>query len=254
MLLSCIILTKNEEQNIIDCIESVIDFCNEIIVVDDNSTDMTLEVLKQFTKKKVTFYSKNLINDFSGQRNFGLSKANSQWVLFLDADERVNLGLKKEIQNVLSSDGVENFDGFLLKRTDVMWGRELRHGETGRIELLRLGRKGKGLWRGKVHEKWEIKGKIGRLKNPLFHYPHRTVREFLTKINFYTSIRARELIDKGVKVNLFQIMFFPLVKFSYNFLFKMGFLDGAEGFIIATLMSFHSFLVRGKIWLLTKEK
>src|SRR3989344_2145139 len=144
--LSVIILTKNEEKNIFDCLESVKD-ADEVIVIDDNSEDRTEDVINSFGKK-VKIYKKSLLDDFSKQRNFGLSKAKNSWVLFIDADERVPNGLFDEISNEVNKD---NFDGYLIKRRDVLWDKKLRYGETGNIKLLRLARRNAGKWRGKVH-------------------------------------------------------------------------------------------------------
>lgn len=135
-----------------------------------------------------------------------------------------------------------------------MWGKELRHGETGNIKLLRLAKKDTGRWEGKVHEEWKVKGEIGTLKNGIEHYPHKTIAEFLKEINYYTDLRSKELYEKRVKANFFSIIIYPKVKFFQNYILKLGILDGMEGLIFAILMSFHSFMVRGKLWLLWDKK
>lgn len=251
-MISVIVLTKNEERNIVDCLESV-KFCDEIIVVNDNSTDRTLELVELFSKQhsKVKVFKRELNGDFSKQRQFGVEKTINDWVLFIDADERVTSDLATEIKENLS---LPDFGGFLIPRVDFMWGKQLKHGETGNIKLLRLFDKRKGKLKGRVHEVWETKSKIGSLTSPILHYPHPTISEFLEKINFYTTLRAEELFEKRVKVNFFSIVFYTKGKFLLNYFFKLGFLDGASGFIHAVLMSFHSFLVRGKLWLLWQKK
>lgn len=134
-----------------------------------------------------------------------------------------------------------------------MWGKELKYGETGNISLLRFARKDAGVWEGMVHEKWNIKGLIGKLKNPLRHYPHQTVSEFLKAVNIYSNVRAEELRIKNKKAFFWSIITYPLGKFFLNYLLKRGFLDGIQGFIFAVFMSLHSFLVRGKLWIKTKD-
>lgn len=259
MSVSAVILTKNEEKNIVDCIDSL-KWCDEIILVDDNSEDRTIELAE---KAGVKVFKRLLNNDFSGQRNYGLLKAKNDWVLFVDADERVPEALASEIFNFSRGAGsssaghfsiFNSYDGFYIKRTDYMWEKELKHGETGNIKLLRLAKRGKGKWRGRVHERWEINGKIGDLKNPIMHSPHQTIKEFLNEINFYTDLRAEELYNQKVKSNWFYIIFYIKAKFFQNYFIKLGILDGIEGFILAMLMSFHSFLVRGKLWLLWHKK
>lgn len=246
---SAVILTKNEEDSIVDCIDSVL-WCDEIIIVDDLSVDRTIEIVKNLKNEKIKVYKHQLDKDFSRQRNFGLEKVNGEWVLFVDADERISEGLRFEIEHVVAPQNLFNpkVQGFTVRRTDFIWGKELRHGETGSTRHLRLAKKHAGQWVGKVHEIWKIKGKVGKLNNPLFHYPHRSISEFLKEINFYTDLRAEELFNKRVKARSFSIITYPLVKFLFNFIFKRGFLDGMQGFILAILMSFHSFLVRGKLW------
>jgi glycosyltransferase involved in cell wall biosynthesis len=253
-MISVVILTKNEEENILDCLESVL-WCDEIIVVDDYSTDRTIEVIKNFSSGKVKIFQHNLDNNFSNQRNFAISKASYEWILFIDADERVSTDLREEINAVIIDQSHKrDIDGFYIKRKDYIWGKILNHGETGNIKLLRLAKKVKGKWTGEVHEIWEIKGKVAELENRLFHYPHQTISEFLREINFYTTIRATELYESGKKVSLFQIILYPKAKFFVNYFLKLGILDGLEGFVFAILMSFHSFLVRAKLWIYLSKK
>lgn len=252
MTISAVILTKNEEKNIVDCIESL-SFCDEIIVVDDNSEDRTVDLAK---KLKAKVFVRSLDGDFSKQRNFGLEKANGNWVLFVDADERVTVGLAGEIKKIIRlPKSLERYvTGFRIKRFDYMWSRKLQHGETGNINFLRLGRKNAGRWEEKVHETWKVKGEVSQLQHPLLHYPHQTVAKFLQEINFYTDIRAKELYEGGIKAYWWSIILYPKLKFLLNYFLRRGFLDGIPGLVVALLMSFHSFLVRGKLWLLWQKK
>lgn len=246
-MISAVILTKNEEENIGKCLESV-RWCYEIIVVDDNSTDNTLEIAKKY---KAKIFSRPLDLNFSSQRNFGLSKTKNEWVLFVDADEILSEALTYEIQGAIGlSRNLDNFNGFFIKRSDFLWGKQLKYGETGGIKLLRLARKGHGFWEGAAHESWKIDGPVGNLKNPLLHFPHKTIEEFLKEINFYTDLRAKELGNKQVKVYFYSVLLYPLGKFFINYFVRRGFMDGIRGLILAVIMSFHSFLVRGKLWIL----
>jgi len=259
-MLSAVVLTKNEERNIERCLRSL-DFVDEIVVVDDYSTDNTLnqisKIKKQNDKSKIKILQKNLNSDFAAQRNFGLEKAEGEWVLFVDADEEVSKELKEEIKKLVRCAILKqnNLAGFYIKRRDWFWGREVRFGEVLKVRrkgILRLIKKGFGKWEGKVHEELEIgdwKLEIGKLKNFINHYPHPTIKEFLGEINFYSSLRADELFQQGKKTNILEIIFYPLFKFILNYFIYFGFLDGAVGFVYAFMMSFHSFLVRGKIFI-----
>lgn len=245
-MISAVVLTKNEEKNIVDCLESL-SFCDEVIVIDDNSGDRTREIAKKMSAR---VFVRSLNGNFSSQRNFGLDKASQKWVLFVDADERVTSELSEELIK-LTKDYV--FAGAFIKRLDFMWGRALRHGETGNIKFLRFAKNGAGIWEGKVHEEWKIEGETITPQNPLLHYPHQTIAEFLYEINYYTGIRSKELHDSGIKVYWYSIIIHPVGKFLLNFFLKLGFLDGAGGFVFAIIMSFHSFLVRGKLWTLQRK-
>lgn len=244
-LISAIVLTKNEEKNIRECLKSL-HWCDEMIVIDDESRDQTCEIAQ---KSGAKVFSHPLNNNFSAQRNFGLDKASGEWVLFVDADERASESLASEILNLINDTSGE-YDGFYIKRLDTIWGKLLRRSEAGKVKPLRLAKKEKGRWVGKVHERWEIEGPVGELNNHLDHYPHPTATEFLADINFYSTLRAQELFEQRVRISGRQILAYPIGKFLQNYFLKLGFLDGIPGFLVATMMSFHSFLNRSKLWLL----
>jgi len=259
MKLSAVVLTKNEEKNIEKCLKSL-DFCDEIIIIDDFSDDKTLEeiqkleVKSQNLKSKVKIFKRQLKEDFAQQRNFGLSKATNEWVLFVDADEEVTEKLKSEIRSRQVRD--EN-DAYFVKRQDIFWGKILKHGEVSQIRqtgLIRLIRKNSGSWMGTVHEVFHTTNNVGQLNGFLNHYPHPTLKEFINDVNNYSSIRAEELFNRGTKTNILEIIFFPLVKFKYNYFWNLGFLDGPAGFTYAFMMSFHSFLVRTKLYQLINKQ
>ncbi len=245
-MISAVILAKDEEKNLQECLESV-KWVDEVTVINDNSTDKTVEIAKKFGAKVFTH---SLNNDFAAQRNFGLEKASGEWVLFVDADERVSPELKKEILKSIKKTDV---NGFYLKRQDFFGGRALKYGETANVRLLRLGRKGKGKFEREVHEVWDIKGNISELKNPLLHFPHQTLSDFIDHVNFHSSLHAEALKKEGVRPSLFRIIFNPLGKFIQNYIFRCGFLDGTSGIIVALMMSFHSFLARAKLYQLSKK-
>ncbi len=260
-MLSCVVLTKNEESNIKDCLESV-SWCDEIIVIDDFSEDSTVEIAK---KLGATVFSRKLNDDFAAQRNFGLEKASSKgrstsgrkgdWVLFVDADERISKELAEEIRHALPK--WENLSGFYLNRRDVMWGRELKYGETN-IKLLRIAKTGAGIWKRAVHEYWDIKPKgfddrIGEFHvGVIEHYPHQTISEFLSDISRYSTLHAQENMKEEKRSSILKILLWPKLKFLQNYVLKLGFLDGGPGLVSALMMSFHSYLAWSKLWLLQK--
>lgn len=236
-MISAVVLTRNEK-NLKKCLESV-SWCDEIILVDDYS-----DILKIKTPE-VKIFKRHLNNDFAAQRNFGLEKARGEWVMFLDSDEIISEELQKEIIKSLK---VKGFNGFMFQRLDYFGGRWLKHGETAQVRLLRLARQGTGEWQRKVHETWQVKGKIGQLHNPLLHYPHPTLSQFLESVNFYSTLHAEALFEEKVKTNLGQIIFYPTAKFIKNYFLRRGLMDGRPGLVVALMMSFHSFLARGKLY------
>lgn len=250
-MISAIVLTKNEEKNIRACLESL-GWCHELMVVDDYSADKTREIAKV---KGAKIFLHRLDNNFASQRNFGLGKATGKWVLFVDADERVSPALRAEITNYVRQPAARmiNYQGFNLRRQDYFGGRWLQHGETAGVRLLRFGRRGAGQWQRKVHEFWDIQGEIGEFKNPLLHYPHPNLSDFLEHINFYSTLHADVFHEQGARSGLLRIIINPLAKFMINWIFKLGFLDGTAGLVTALMMSFHSFLARSKLYLKWKK-
>jgi glycosyltransferase involved in cell wall biosynthesis len=246
-MISCVILTKNNELTLAKTLRSVA-WCDEILVVDDYSDDKTIAVAK---KAKARVLRRHLKEDFALQRNAGLQTAKGDWVLFIDSDEIVSFDLQREIQSVTN---ITTLDGFYIRRLDHIFGRDLLHGETANVRLLRLARKEKGSWERAVHEIWNIKGNVGELNSPLMHFPHPTVRQFLEEINIYTTINAHYYFAHNVRTSVWQIIFYPPAKFAQNYIFRLGFLDDTPGMIVALLMSFHSFLTRGKLFLLWQKK
>jgi len=244
MKISAVILAKNEGKLIAQCIKSI-DFCDEIVVIDDFSSDKTISIAESLGAK---VFQRKLDSDFSKQRNFGLEKANSDWIIYIDSDEVVSEELKKEIKNVLIEDN--NLTSYRLRRRDYFWNTEMRFGETAQARnqgVIRLIKKGRNRWFGSVHEKYIASDQIGQLNGFVNHYPHQTVNEFINSVNFYSTLRAKELFKEGKKANIFQLIFYPFGKFIYNYILKRGFLDGYSGFVYCFMMSFHSFLVRAKL-------
>jgi len=247
-MITVAILTHNDEKTIESCLQSVL-WADEILVVDDNSADKTKEILQSFQKKhsKIEIFDRSLQGNFSAQRNFLLEKATNDWIFFVDPDEMVTKSLATEIGE--KTQKMQRTNGFFLKRNDLFFGKNLHFGETATIQILRLARKGKGLWTRNVHEFWEVDGRVMQLQNPLIHHPHPTVSEFIKDINFYTTIDAAQMIKFDHKhFSYFRTLANPLGKFFQNFFLRLGIFDGMAGFVMAFMMSFHSLLVRVKMY------
>ncbi len=244
-MLSGIVIVKNEEKQIIACIKSL-SFCDEIIVVDNSSTDNTKTLV---LAQGVKYLSSDIIGDFAALRNIGAQEAKGEWLLYIDADERISDALRANIKHELYTPSCSSY---FLKRRDHFMGRTLENGEVSKVfhtGLVRLMKKGTGSWEGKIHEKWKTDEPIGELDGFIEHYPHQTLHEFLEHINRYSTYRAAELSTKRMKTNIFELVFYPLGKFVYTYFVKRGYMDGAAGFVYSFIMSFHSFLVRAKLYM-----
>ena len=243
---SAVVLTKNEEENIEKCIKSL-SFCEEIIVIDDNSIDKTRDLANKLGAK---VYERDMDKDYSAQSNFGMERASGKWVLFIDADEFVSEKLSKEIIEVVSEE--RGLSGYFIKRVDTIWGKELNFGESGNSKVLRLVKKGSGKWERRVHPNFNIRGKTSTLSNLLYHYPHQSVSRFIESVNRWSTWHAIANKEEGKESSIFKIIFMPIGHFVKNFIFRLGFFDGIVGFVFAVIMSFHSFLSWGKLWMLQK--
>jgi len=245
-MISTVILTKNEENTLAACIESV-SFSSEVLVIDNGSTDQTIEIAKQ---RGAHVIEMSETGDFSELRKRGLTEAKNNWVLFIDADERVPDELKNEILLKTQND---TYASYYIKRRDHWWGRTLRFGEVRSAYVkgfIRLAQKESGHWSGAVHEVFQTNKKTGTLDGYLEHYPHPSLKKFISDINDYSSRRAGELFSQGKTSSIAEIICVPPIKFFYTYFFQWGFLDGVSGFVYSFLMSFHSFLVRSKLYIM----
>jgi glycosyltransferase involved in cell wall biosynthesis len=225
--LTLIIVTRNEAHNIADCIRSV-HFADEIIVYDSSSTDNTVEICRQF-KALVTITA-----DWPGdgaQKNRALTKATGEWVLCLDADERVSPALAKEIQAII------------LKTTDCAF--DIPYQSTYCRKIIRFGD-----WRGESHRRLfkranarfsedivhchlQVEGRIGRLKHPILHHPFHHLDAMIYKMNDYSTQGAKSQFKKGKKASFWTAISHSLWTFIRGYFIKLGCLDGREGFMLA---------------------
>jgi len=237
-----IVLTRNENKNIGRCLVSLA-FCDHILVIDDESFDDTVKTAKKYGAQVVTHA---LEGDFAAVRNWALDQAKTPWVLFIDADEVVSPTLAVEIK--AATQKIE-YKGFAIRRLDHMWGKTLKHGDVGDAWLVRLARRGAGGWQGQVHESWQIEGRVGRLREPLLHYPHPDLASFLQRINHYSTLKADYFYKQNRHFSLLEIILGPVWRFKKAYILQLGFLDGTAGFVHAMIMAFYAFLVAGKTYL-----
>lgn len=251
--ISLLLLTKNESENLKKNF-NWLDECrtiNEIIVVDDNSTDDTIEITKKLASKKrsVQIFNRGLEDDFSSQRNFAISKTTNDLVLWLDADEYPS----KKLIRYLNHIDKHQYNNYSFKRHDIFLKHTLNHGETAYLKFTRLFNKNFGKFEGQVHENWISVKQLKDTNLVIFHNSHKTLKSFIEKIDFYSTIRSKELFNQKISTNIFEIIFFPVGKFIQNYFFRLGFLDGTPGIVMALCLSFHVFLNKSKLWHLSQQ-
>lgn len=241
--LSVILITKNEQENIRECLESV-RWADEIIVVDSGSTDKTVEYTRKYTKK---IFEREW-QGFGATKNFALSKAKGEWVLSIDADERVTPELATEIQKVVQS-RTTRFVGYSFPRKAFFLGRWIKHCGWYPGRVVRLFRRNAGTFTdSQVHESLRVAGAVGELSADLLHFTDPNLFHYFQKLNRYTSLAVDEMAARNESFSLSQLVFRPLWTFIRMYMIKLGFLDGIEGFILCVLSSCYVFTKYAKLW------
>lgn len=240
--LSVIILTYNEENYIEDAIKSVA-FANEIIILDSGSKDNTVAIASKYD---CILASRNFDN-YCNQRNFALSLANSEWILFLDADERVYDKLEKEILQAIS---IEKHLAFKIWFPHLFMGRFLFHYTD---KVVRLFKNHNFYFVNHVHEKLVVNFKVGLLKNYMIHDTYKDIYHFLDKKDNYAWIQAKMRFNKNKKTSLFLLIFKPFYRFFHTYFIKRVFLDGIPGLASASFDAYGVFSRHAKLYLLEKN-
>jgi glycosyltransferase involved in cell wall biosynthesis len=259
MILSVVIITHNEEVNIGRTLASVqtlvTDGKGEIIVVDSGSTDRTVEIAKSYGAKVFVEEWKG----FAAQKNSAIDKAKGDWILSLDADEELSDGLTKEVEEIChgpAEDGFGSEDGYWLKRQNHFLGRALRHGGFWPDPKLRMFRRGMGRVETRpVHETFQVTGRLGTLYDPLIHHSYPTLADYIDHMNRYSSLGAEMAAAKGHQgFSLLNIIIRPWATFTYNYIFRLGFLDGREGLLLHLYHAVYVSWKYAKAWELTRKQ
>jgi len=225
-MLSVIIITRNEASHIERCL-STVSWADEIIVLDSGSDDDTVSLCKKYTNNV-------FILDWIGygiQKQRALDKASGDWILSIDADETVSPELRLEIEDAIQDPGAS---GFEIPRLSSYCGTVIKHGGWWPDYVLRLFKRKAGRFTGDlVHEKMVVNGSIKQLTNPLLHEAFVDYDEVLRKVNHYSSLKARQLYDRGARTSLFFAIAKGLWTFIRTYFIKASFLDGVHGFALA---------------------
>jgi glycosyltransferase involved in cell wall biosynthesis len=245
--LTVTVITRNEAANIAAALESV-SWADETVVVDSHSTDDTVSIARRLaTRVEVREWS-----GYSAQKNFAADLASHDWILSLDADERVTPALASEIRQVLGT--APTFNGYRIPRVAWYLGRWIRSTDWYPDYQLRLYNRRAGRWNGRrVHESVAVDGPIGRLQREIEHYPYRDISHHLRTIDRYTTLAAQDQLAAGRRASAWQTFFYPRFAFLRNYILRGGFREGSVGLVVSLLNSYYVFLKLAKLWELERQ-
>jgi len=239
---SVIVTTYNEEVNVDECIASVL-WADEILLVDSFSSDATLEIAGRYP---VTVLQREYFGS-AAQKNWAIDRVRHDWVLIIDADERVPEPLAREILTVLATRPTVN--GYYIRRQNIFIDRVIRHSGWSTDKVVRLFRRDKGRYPNRrVHADLEIEGEVPVLRNPFLHYTFRTFDQYFPKFLNYAEWGAAQAFRDGRRAGLAEIAFRPWWRFFRTYVLQAGFLDGMHGFALCALQAFGVFLKYARLW------
>jgi glycosyltransferase involved in cell wall biosynthesis len=242
--LTIIVPSFNEERMLPDCLKTL-QFADEVLVVDSFSTDGTLDVANQYGSRILqhAFWS------HGAQINWATPQAKHDWIMVVDADERVTSELAQELSRLLAA---QNFDGYWVKRRNFLLGREICHGSWGNDYVLRVFNRTKGKYTEQpVHSRLELNGKAFKCKNSLLHFSYQTLDDYARKIHRFSTGGALIAQQKGRSFNVSTMLLHSFWRFIKSYFIRLGFLDGVRGLIVAFMESNQAFMKNAKLWELT---
>ena len=249
MKISAVIISKNEEEKIADCLKSVY-WCDEIVLVDTGSIDKTLKIAKKHGAKVYTYKG----GSFSDWRNEGLRRAKGDWIFYIDADERVTPELREEIAKLIKTSSNNhhspNMKSFAIPRRNIILGREMKYGGWWPDYVKRLFKKDKlKKWTGDLHEEPVYKGIMGHLENQLVHIKEDNLSDMVEKTNKWSEIEAKLMFDSNhPKMNLARFFSAIFREFWLRIVKNKAFLDGTEGMIFGIYQVYSRFISYAKLW------
>lgn len=227
--ITALAITLNEAETIESFLESL-DFVDEIIIVDSYSTDDTVALATKFDK--VTVYERKF-DDFSSQKNYAISKASNDWVLFFDPDEEITPSVKEEIQQVLQNPSA---NAYMVRRQLYFMGKKIKYSGFQTDWVVRLFHKKYCRYNGNlVHETIDVEGPTGQLKTRVPHHTYKSYDDYVGKLNHYSKLQAQMLFEKKKKAGWYEFIVRPSYRFWHQYILRLGILDGKEGYILATI-------------------
>jgi glycosyltransferase involved in cell wall biosynthesis len=242
--LACIVITKNEERNIADCLASV-RWADDIVVIDAESRDRTVDLARECGAKVFV----RSWPGFGPQKNFGMAQASTDWILILDADERVTEELREEVKTCLEQWRPGAPVAYRIPRRNFFYGTWVRGAGVYPDYQVRLFRRGIAQYNDVVvHENLIVDGEIGTLVGHLDHYTERRIQDHFKKFGLYTTLAAQEKAKKVRTVRWIDLVFRPLVILFKAYVLKQGFRDGVRGLIVCVFASMYTFVKYAKLW------
>lgn len=242
--LSGVIITYNEERKVQTALESLRPVCDEIVVVDSFSTDRTPELCRALCD---TFLQTEW-RGYAAQKQFAADQSSEQWVLSLDADERLSDSLTRELLDWKASRHADH-SGYHIPRITWFMGRWIRHTTWYPDWQLRLFRRDVGKWTGgRVHEGIEVPGSTGRFEGHIQHYTYESISEYLRQLETFSSLAAVDSLEKGKTTSVARVCLYPGIIFLKNYFVKRGFLDGFPGLVVSVLAAVSSFFKQLKLY------
>jgi glycosyltransferase involved in cell wall biosynthesis len=250
--LTCIVPCRNERDNIAACISSIRDIADEILVCDSGSEDDTMDIARRVGGAKCRIVRREYVHsgDF---KNWAIPQVACEWVLIVDADERLTDALRNEITTLLQV--VPACDGYWIYRANHFMGRPIHYGGLQHDCCLRLFRRDLGRYVG-PNDHAEVRvstGRVGRLRNRMEHYSFRTYDDWFRKLHRYTTFQAQLWHEQGRRPRFLNLLFRPIVRFARDYVIQFGFLDGSVGLQYAMLQAFYSFMKQARLWELHNE-
>lgn len=243
--LSVLIPCKDEQANIRLCIESFVDIADEILIADSGSTDRTMEIAREYPRVRIIEREYRTSGDF---KNWAIPQAAHQWVLLVDADERVTKELADEILEVLS--GTPDQDGYWIYRNNHFMGHQVKYGDAKTDKVIRLFRRDVCRYEGPSdHGEIHVKtGQVGTLKSMFDHYTYWSYDQLFKKFHRYTTVQAQQWKEVQKDTSYFKLLIRPAFRFFREYVLQLGFLNGKAGVQLAMLAAFYSFVKQGRLW------
>lgn len=251
-MISAVVISFNEAEKLENCLKSIENFADELVVIDLGSSDNSIKIAKKF---KAKIYHHEFVPYVESVRNFAISKTGGEWVLILDPDEALTSNLKEKLKEIVKEN---KYDAINIPRKNTFFGRWIAHTNWWPDYHVRFFKKGRVEWTGEIHIYPKAHGKTLKLPEnenmAIIHYGYDNIKEFIDRQSRYSSIEADQRYKKGERFSWINFFWWPTREFLVRYIKHSGFLDGFYGFALTFLMGVFRLMVAIKIWELEKQK